>query len=281
MRMLLCCDGSPHTNTGVEYGARLARAVATSVDILAVAAQASDEPVRRIVAKAQADLHKAGIPITTHWAQGTLAEQVVQHTRSNRYDFVVIGSRGRRGFLRMVLGSVALYVSGRAPASVLVVKGRARDPSRLLICTAAGPWSDEIAAFSVRFAQALGASVKLLHVMSQLPLTYATPASDLEATAGELIECGAREGIHLARMLEMLSTGTQTAHAVVRHGLVLDEIVAEVKEGGYDMLIIGAHVTPGVSPRLLDNLSADILLSVDCPVMIVAHRQHPARDETS
>jgi len=56
---------------------------------------------------------------------------------------------------------------------------------------------------------------------------------------------------------------------VARHGLVLDEIIAEVQEGRYDLLVTGAHVTPGLNARLVDDLSADILLAANCPVLIV------------
>jgi len=281
MRMLLCCDGSPHMTRGVEFGARVARSMATHVDVLAVSAQGSDAAVRRIAEQIATELQDAGIPVLTLWKRGRLAEEVVQQTRAAPYDLVVIGSRGRRGFLRLLLGSVALYVSEHAPASVLVVKGRVRDPERLLVCTAAGPASDETALFSWRFAKALGASVSFLHVMSQLPLTPGAVTDDLEASADDLIKCQSREGMHLSRMLQLMAEQGHSARAVVRHGLVLDEIAAEVRDGGYDMLVIGAHATPGLRPHLLDNLSADILLSVDCPVVVVGHGQTPKGEESS
>jgi len=65
----------------------------------------------------------------------------------------------------------------------------------------------------------------------------------------------------------------QVFTAVIRHGLVLDEIVAEAQEGQYDLLVTGAHITPGLNARLVDDLSADILLAANRPVLIVRQEQ--------
>jgi nucleotide-binding universal stress UspA family protein len=70
-------------------------------------------------------------------------------------------------------------------------------------------------------------------------------------------------------MLDLLTEEGQIGRAVVRHGLVLDEIIAEAREGRYDLLVTGAHVTPGLNARLVDNLSVDILLAANRPVLIV------------
>ncbi|MBC8449834.1 MAG: universal stress protein, partial [Chloroflexi bacterium] len=59
------------------------------------------------------------------------------------------------------------------------------------------------------------------------------------------------------------------ARAVARHGLVRDEIIAEAREGQYDLLVIGAHVTPGLNARLVDDLSTDILLTANRSVLVV------------
>ena len=123
--------------------------------------------------------------------------------------------------------------------------------------------------FAGRLARALGTSVTLLHVMSQLPLTENALLHDLDASAEELIQRGSREGVHLSQMLDLLTAEEVVARAVVRHGSVLDEIIAEAREGRYDLLVTGAHVTPGLDARLVDNLSANILLAANRPVLIV------------
>jgi nucleotide-binding universal stress UspA family protein len=273
MKILLCTDGSSHTVRGLNLGTRVARAAASSVDILAVVENSREKEIRRLVEAAAANLEEAGIPVTIHQRTGRIAEEVVRQTQAIPCDLLIVGSRGRRGVRRLLLGSVALRVTGHVPASVLVVKGRVRDLKRFLVCSSAGPVSKHTIQFAGRLARALEASVTLLHVMSQLPLAEDAVVDDLEASAEELIQRGSREGVHLEQMLDLLAVEGVAPRAVIRHGLVLDEIIAEAREGQYDLLVTGGHVTPGLHTRLVDDLSADILLAANRPVLIVRQEQ--------
>jgi hypothetical protein len=269
MRILLCTNGSSHSAKALKMGVRVAQKAASDVDILVAAEHDREEGARRMAEAAAADLKAAGVSVTIHQRNGRMAEEVVHQAKAALYDLVIIGSRGRRGIVKLLLGSVALHVTEHAPASVLVLKGRVRDLRRFLVCSSAGPVSERTVRFAGRLARALEASVTLLHVMSQLPLAEDAISDDLEASAEELIKRGSREGVHLGQMLNLLAAKGVVTRAVIRHGLVRDEIIAEGQEGRYDLLVTGAHVTPGLNARLVDNLSADILLAANRPVLVV------------
>jgi nucleotide-binding universal stress UspA family protein len=268
MKILLCANGTPHAAQALELGANIARKAATFVDILVVA-ERDHEEAHRLAAATAAELKAAQIPVTLYQRVGRIDEEAVRQVQVASYDLIVIGSRGRRGVLRLLMGSVALRVVEHAPAPVLVVKGRARELGRFLVCSSAGPMSERTVQFAGRLARSLGASVTLLHVMSQLPLTETAFLDDLEASAEELIQRGSREGLHLGRMLDLLAEEGQPGRAVVRHGLVRDEIVAEGQRGQYDLVVIGAHVTPGLNARIVDDLTAEILLAANRPVLVI------------
>ena len=274
MKILLCTNGSSHAARALDLGVRVAQRAASDVDILVVVERDREEEARRMAEVAAADLETAGVPVTIRQRTGRLADAVVLQAQTAPYDLVVIGSRGRRGVMRLLLGSVALHVTGHALASVLVVKGRTRDLKRFLVCSSAGPVSEHTVWFAGRLARALDASLTLLHVMSQLPLAEDAVPDDLEASAEELIQRGSQEGVHLKQMLDLLATEGQAGRAVVRHGLVRDEIIAEAREGRYDLLVTGAHVTPGLDARLVEDLSADILLAANRPVLVVRYLQN-------
>ena len=269
MRILLCTNGSSQSARALGLGASIAQKTASAVDILAVTEHNQEAEARNMAQATAADLEATGVPISVHWRAGSLADEVVLQAQAVPYDLVVIGSRGRRGVIRLLLGSVAFRVTTHAPVSVLVVKGRARDLKRLLVCSSAGPTSERTVLFAGRLARALGASVTLLHVMSQLPLTKDAPPGDLEASAEELIQRGSREGTHLSQMLDLLAKEGPASRAVVRHGLVREEVIREAREGRYDLLVAGAHVTPGLNARLVDDLSTDLLLAANRPVLVV------------
>jgi nucleotide-binding universal stress UspA family protein len=62
------------------------------------------------------------IPVSHVYLEGDAATEIVQYARDARIDLVVMGTHGRTGIDRLVLGSVAEKVLRDAPCSVLVVK---------------------------------------------------------------------------------------------------------------------------------------------------------------
>jgi nucleotide-binding universal stress UspA family protein len=55
----------------------------------------------------------------------------------------------------------------------------------------------------------------------------------------------------------------------VRHGLVVDEILAEAQSGDYDLVAIGAYRGEFWQRILLDDQAHRILVQLDRPVLVV------------
>lgn len=70
-----------------------------------------------------AKVKKAGVQARGLLLEGTPAERIVRAARAQRADVVVMGTHGRTGFARFVLGSVAGRVVGHASCPVLTVRG--------------------------------------------------------------------------------------------------------------------------------------------------------------
>lgn len=64
----------------------------------------------------------AGVDVETIVEMGSPARQIVAYAEEHDADHVVIGSRGRSGVGRVLLGSVAESVTRRAPVPVTVVR---------------------------------------------------------------------------------------------------------------------------------------------------------------
>jgi len=276
MRMLLYSDGSQLGSQALRLGIRIARAMANAVDIVAISRSADqEEEVIEQAAAAAEKLRAAGVSVTIYPRSGTMLEELLNQAEVVDYDLIVVGSRGRRGIKRLIAGSRACSILKGTTTSVLVVKGKERENiDHILVGSAAGPESEETVRFAARLARALDASVALLHVMSQVALEENAKAADLEAEAEELMEREAREGVHLENMLEILHQEGVEVKALVRHGLIVDEIVNEAKDGHFDILAIGAHTVPGVEGLLSSDLSERIMLSAERPILIV----HQARE---
>lgn len=275
MDILICTNGADYTQPAMEAAIELAKQAGSKVDILAVPLQNRRQEAEAQVQALVKTLETANIPVQVIWRAGSLADyadniiEQVQAMRNKPYDLVIFGSRGRRGLVARIFGSIASQVTHEAPASVLVIKDQPGRQEKLLLCTSAGPQSEQTVQFAGKLAPLLDASVTLIHIMSQVPLSERATIKDLGASAEELIENQSREGTHLSEMAAYLEDQHVDTHTVVRHGLVLDEILAEAHEGDYDMIILGAHSTPGLHPLLVEDVARDILLAAKCPVLVV------------
>ena len=67
-----------------------------------------------------------------------------------------------------------------------------------------------------------------------------------------------------------------TVRAKLRHGLVVDEVMAEAIQGDYDLVLIGGHQAPPafegraqVRNYLLEDVADQIVMALQRPVMVV------------
>lgn len=67
----------------------------------------------------------AKVHVSVQQVEGPAPEEIVRIAREKEVDLVVVGTHGRKGVKRAVLGSVAELVVRRAPCSVLVVRPEA------------------------------------------------------------------------------------------------------------------------------------------------------------
>jgi nucleotide-binding universal stress UspA family protein len=111
--------------------------------------------------------------------------------------------------------------------------------------------------------------VTILHVMSQISAAPGIRGPELRAEAVELIEANTPEGALLAQDMAYLREMDLRPQALVRHGLVVDEIIAEASTGDYDLVVIGAHRDEGLPRFLLDDLARELVLNVECATLVV------------
>ncbi|MCU4741648.1 universal stress protein [Natronoglomus mannanivorans] len=83
--------------------------------------QASEEEERIFdEARELAAAHDVGV--STESAVGEPAREIVDYAEENETDHIVMGSHGRTGMTRLLLGSVAEMVVARSPVTVTVVR---------------------------------------------------------------------------------------------------------------------------------------------------------------
>jgi nucleotide-binding universal stress UspA family protein len=90
----------------------------SSRGLASVKAQGDEEMLARWRADAE---RRAGRPVRSRVLSGDPVAEIVRHAREERCNLLVIGTHGRTGIPRLVLGSVAERVARQSPCPVLLV----------------------------------------------------------------------------------------------------------------------------------------------------------------
>lgn len=141
MKVLVGVDDSPFSEAAIEYVKRASWPAGTQFVVLsssppiwvgpgeAVAAgpiaqlnQEQQDYHRSIAERDAKALAGASLEAKAMTVLGDPRSAIVDAATRERADLVIVGSHGRSGFKKLLLGSVASHVVSHAPCSVLVVK---------------------------------------------------------------------------------------------------------------------------------------------------------------
>ena len=93
---------------------------ATYDQLAASGSRWASREMERLVKKARA----AGVKTTSTVVEGSAADRIVRVARARKADLIVMGTHGRTGMSRFLVGSVAARVISTATCPVLTVRGR-------------------------------------------------------------------------------------------------------------------------------------------------------------
>lgn len=137
MRVLLATDGSPGSRRALERTAEIARAARAEVWVLVVSSMVfmrpfygleqdllipTNEEAAEILQEAHAYLKERRVEAHTLHRSGQAADTILAVAAEVEADLVVLGSHGRNGLQRFLLGSVSERVLAQAPCSVLLAR---------------------------------------------------------------------------------------------------------------------------------------------------------------
>jgi nucleotide-binding universal stress UspA family protein len=122
-RLLVASDGSPFSEAAWTEALLLAKTMGSALIGVAVAASERDIPVAaKVVRNLEAAASQQGIALDTMIPVGRPEEGIVKAADFKGASLIIVGSHGRTGLKRLLMGSVAERVIGDAKCPVLVVK---------------------------------------------------------------------------------------------------------------------------------------------------------------
>ena len=140
MNILLAHDGSDHADKAMERAAEIAKNFKADVTVISVVpdiclptaelspaecfkvSQAFAQEFRDAMSKVAESLSSKGIEAEIIIEEGSPVEKILDTAESISADMIVLGSGGRHGAARILLGSVSSKIMELAKCDVLVVK---------------------------------------------------------------------------------------------------------------------------------------------------------------
>lgn len=186
------------------------------------------------------------------------------------YSLAVIGTHGRTGMARVLLGSVAGMVVRHAPCSVLVVRPDSEPtPYEHVLCPIDfSPSSREAMFMAAQMARRGGQGVTLLHAV-EMPVAFTgEPTIDFAANVnGRAYEELKKWGNDLRRSVDV-RTDVHTASG--RPGV---EILHAVEaDPSIDLVVMGSHGRTGIKRVLLGSVAEKVVRHARCPVLVTRSR---------
>jgi nucleotide-binding universal stress UspA family protein len=269
MKILICSDGTPPSESATRLGARFAGPLQAQTTLLGIVENPQDEPSLRQALETQAEsLRQSGVAPEIVMQAGEPVRQILNQTSATNYDLVVIGAR-RTGATGLYWRSERTYEVIKAiQPPVLVAIGECATLKRFLVCTGGKAFIEGAVQLTGKLAAAAGASVTLLHVMAEPPAIYADLVR-LEEDLDRLLESNSELGLNLRRQKEDLERLGVAAEVRVRHGIVLDQVFDEVGTGDYNLIVTGTSQAGGIFRHyIMGNLTRSILNGANCPVLV-------------
>jgi len=140
-KILIATDGSEYTKNAVDYGIDIAKSTGAKlfaiyvVDTAAFASipmdaawesmyellkQEGDLAIKYVAQRAEAE----GLEVEGNLIEGHPADEIIRYSEKNSISLIVMGTLGKSGLDRFLLGSVAEKVVRNSKIPVLVVRGK-------------------------------------------------------------------------------------------------------------------------------------------------------------
>src|SRR5213082_2644322 len=269
MKILICSDGTRAAESAIELGGLFAGPLKAETTLFGIAEKSQDKgPLREALEKQAQPLRSQNVALDIIVHAGEPIREILDRTSKTSYDLVVIGARWTGAAGNYWRSQKTYEVIKAIQPPVLVAIGECKQLKNFLVCTGGKEFIERAIHFTGKLAAAVGASVTLLHVMAEPPAIYVDLVR-LEEDVDRLLESKSELGTNLRRQRESLERLGVPTELHVRHGIVLDQVFAEAREGDHDLIVTGSSQARGLLRHyIMGDLTRSILNHANCPVLV-------------
>jgi nucleotide-binding universal stress UspA family protein len=220
-----------------------------------------DRDARLMLDSLARDVKAQGVECVAAVRHGFVPDIVADVVRNSGAGRLVLGTHGRRGLKKFVLGSVARQLLETVDIPVCTMGPRAHNktteaPAMILHPVSLAGMHEVSAALSMNLGEQFGAEVTLLHVIM--------PGSAVSRDPGAAMRAAEEE---VDRLIPDEARARTRVQVKIASGNVVQEILAAAQETKAGLVVLGVHAPahswlPGTEPA-----AYKILVSAPCPVI--------------
>jgi len=288
-RILCAVDRSPSSLQAFGYAIALARWQRARLNLLEVIEEAPPPGATRATTRRgmpnetrttlERDLRRvltarraSDVKVEISLRNGNVVQEILAQAKASRADLVVIGSHGRGGIQRLVLGSVAEKVLRLATCPVLTVRRgvrlvrRSRSPFETILCpTDFSAAANKSVEYAKRLAQEADAKLILMTAV-EWPFGEAVKSGAV-AELQKSIESDASDA--LTRLLPRPASDGPRAQAIVAAGKASAAIVKVARARSVDLIVMGVSGRGALDVALLGSTTHHVIREGAWPVLTV------------
>lgn len=274
-RLLVPIDGSDCANNAVDYAIALADRFDATVTLLTVVderrlenpkyAGHERDAATALVTEAAERLQEAGVAVETAVRVGQPAEEIVSETDELSADLVVMGTHGRSGVERLLIGSVADGVIRRSSVPVLAVPPDATTVAfeNVLVATDGGRVATRAVGLGSVVAHAFDGRLHAISVVEPTGLGVDVRSAELYDVLSDRAE-GALEAVESRATAAGIDITT-----AIEYGQPANRVSAYSQDHDVDLVVLGTHGRSGLDRLLLGSVAEKTLRLSAVPVLVV------------
>ena len=298
-RILCPIDFSDHSRHALDHAVALARWYDSTLTLLHVcstvpaAAYAPGTPILPSVILTPADRGEllasmkrfaeeeggGGLPIQFEVSEGNTVAEILSRAGGMPDDLIVMGTHGRSGFERLVLGSVTEKVLRKATCPVLSVPRHVKDVvpippvlfTNILCAFDFSDCSTSALNHAMSLAQQSDARLTVLHVVEPLPeLPPGVPGTAQSWPQHVTDFIAATEQDRQERLKAAVPTSVRTfcaVETVMATGTPYREVLRVAAEQLSDLIVIGIHGRSATDLLFFGSTAQHVVRQATCPVL--------------
>lgn len=266
-------NGSQTTWPALQFSAWMSSQLKASLTLVGILEnRGENDAVEEIFSRAVTLFQQTGVEYTLQLETGPAEAVIPRKAAESTADIILTGPLGRSPLRRFFAGRSFRHILAGVEKPLLYVPAAKIPVQKILVCLGGLEYGLTAESLGVRLAQVFGASLTLLTVVPPIDLDY-PEARAIRENWQNLAETDTLPGRTLRQAVEIARKAQVAAQIVTRQGDATEEIRAEIRAGGCDLVCMGSpYSSQSLRQMATANVTAEVAESAPCPVLAARYQ---------